>query len=167
MFEWYKRWRHSRGYGIHSPSAYRIISEVLCPSPRYGYYAYRCLKKFKPKYHTAREMRLLVRVLSDLFPSTIVVYGVKELFETATKTLPNAEIYYNEPVEAELFIFGKNSRCTEISSKARYVLCFDAQSPLLDEYISRMIAGHIFQSKNHAFIDNRSDLPLQTFLLNF
>lgn len=40
MFEGYKRWRHSRGYGVHSPYAYRIVKEVL-QSPRgYAYYGY-------------------------------------------------------------------------------------------------------------------------------
>lgn len=43
MFGWYKRWRHSRGYGVHSPYAYKIVTEVL-QSPRgYAYYGYEIL----------------------------------------------------------------------------------------------------------------------------
>lgn len=32
------RWRHSRGYGIHSPYAYRLVKEAICPDRGYLYY---------------------------------------------------------------------------------------------------------------------------------
>lgn len=35
-----RRLRHSRGFGIHSPFAYRFITEVLNLPKEYGYYAY-------------------------------------------------------------------------------------------------------------------------------
>ncbi len=35
----YRRWRHTRGFGIHSPFAYRLVKEVVSPSPGYLYYA--------------------------------------------------------------------------------------------------------------------------------
>lgn len=34
----YCRWRHRRGFGIHSPFAYRLIREALYPSRGYAYY---------------------------------------------------------------------------------------------------------------------------------
>lgn len=34
----YRRWRHSRGYGVHSPFAYRIVTEALYPRHGYAYY---------------------------------------------------------------------------------------------------------------------------------
>ena len=35
----YRRWRHTRGFGVHSPIAYRIITEALYLRPPYAYYA--------------------------------------------------------------------------------------------------------------------------------
>lgn len=62
---WYKRWRHSRGFGVHSPYAYRIVTEVLNPGRRYAYY----LEETLP----SRRLRLLYRVIAELRPASIVI----------------------------------------------------------------------------------------------
>lgn len=36
---WYKRWRHGRGFGVHSPLAYALVSEVLRKQRGYAYRA--------------------------------------------------------------------------------------------------------------------------------
>ena len=38
--DWYKRWRHGHGFGVHSPYAYRLVRDVLRPGRGYAYYAY-------------------------------------------------------------------------------------------------------------------------------
>lgn len=32
------RWRHRRGYGVHSPAAFMLVKEVVCPQTGYRYY---------------------------------------------------------------------------------------------------------------------------------
>lgn len=39
ILERYRRWRHRRGYGVHSPYAYTLIREALFPARGYAYYA--------------------------------------------------------------------------------------------------------------------------------
>ena len=34
----YRRWRHTRGFGVHSPFAYAIVTEALYPRRGYAYY---------------------------------------------------------------------------------------------------------------------------------
>lgn len=36
---WWQRLRHRRGFGVHSPFAFRFITEVLNPPRNYRYYA--------------------------------------------------------------------------------------------------------------------------------
>lgn len=36
---WYKRWRHGRGFGVHSPLAYALVTEVLRKQRCYAYHA--------------------------------------------------------------------------------------------------------------------------------
>lgn len=36
---WYKRWRHGRGFGVHSPLAYALVCEVLRKQRGYAYRA--------------------------------------------------------------------------------------------------------------------------------
>ena len=40
IIDWYKRWRHGHGFGVHSPYAYRLVRDVLRPGRGYAYYAY-------------------------------------------------------------------------------------------------------------------------------
>ena len=39
LFLPYLRWRHSKGYGVHSPFAFSIVQTCVSPGP-YGYYGY-------------------------------------------------------------------------------------------------------------------------------
>lgn len=36
---WYKRWRHGRGFGVHSPLAYALVMDVLRKQHGYAYHA--------------------------------------------------------------------------------------------------------------------------------
>lgn len=36
----YKRWRHTRGYGVHSPFAYSVVERVVRRPRNYAFYAY-------------------------------------------------------------------------------------------------------------------------------
>ena len=38
IFDAYIRWRHTRGFGVHSPLAFRLVEDVL--TSKYEYYAY-------------------------------------------------------------------------------------------------------------------------------
>ncbi|MDE6006760.1 MAG: hypothetical protein K2G67_04330 [Muribaculaceae bacterium] len=62
--EAYKRWRHTRGYGVHSPFAYRIVRRVVRQSPGYRYY----IESDLPEMSRAerREVRQLIRLAAEL-----------------------------------------------------------------------------------------------------
>ena len=40
FFQSYVRWRHSRGFGVHSPFAYELVRLAIRPGYAYGSYAY-------------------------------------------------------------------------------------------------------------------------------
>lgn len=67
--EWYKRWRHTRGYGVHSPFAYMIVREVVRPGRDYGYYAYSEIDNAIGQIsfpHSRREARILLRLAARM-----------------------------------------------------------------------------------------------------
>lgn len=39
LFRLYRRWRHTRGFGVHSPFAFRLVTEAIHPPRGYAYYA--------------------------------------------------------------------------------------------------------------------------------
>ena len=99
MWKTYLRWRHSKGFGVHSPYAYRFITDVLNPG-RYGYYAYnqleflsRGLSKGSPVFF--RNAKFLIRLLIFLHTKRIITCGEKyPEAQVAAKALKL--IYFNK-----------------------------------------------------------------------
>lgn len=67
----YKRWRHSRGFGVHSPFAYNLVTNAIRPGA-YSYYGYDLIDDIllDPNTPTGRwqkrDARLLLRILVTL-----------------------------------------------------------------------------------------------------
>lgn len=62
-FKAYLRLRHSHGYGIHSPFAYRLVTMAIHPG-RYGYYGYAEIERTPEREgHPGRRDRRVARLL--------------------------------------------------------------------------------------------------------
>lgn len=75
MLVWLCRMRHSRGFGVHSPWAYRMVRYVI--NEHYPYYAYESLALSYP--HLGRVERkvceLCLRLANSVQPSLVVSCG--------------------------------------------------------------------------------------------
>lgn len=81
LFQKYLRWRHSKGYGVHSPYAYRFVCDVLNPE-EYGFYAYHEIDHefliAKGKHELdAKNLKLLYRIIIFLNSKRMVIAGPK------------------------------------------------------------------------------------------
>ena len=66
---WMRRFRHRRGYNIHSPFAFNLVTGVIYE--RGAYYAYddlRNLRKTVPSKLRERDDRLLLRLINASAP---------------------------------------------------------------------------------------------------
>ena len=61
--EAYRRWRHSRGFGVHSPFAYRIVTEALYPRHGYAYYIENDARLSSADAAEGRRARALFRLI--------------------------------------------------------------------------------------------------------
>lgn len=73
MFGWYLRWRHGKGFGIHSPFAFDFLRSELRAPKGYAYYDYDLLPK--SERYSSDTIRLLFRVLLRLHPEHVCVEG--------------------------------------------------------------------------------------------
>lgn len=87
-WRWLKRFRHRRGYGVHSPFAFQFLTYVVYEKGTY--YAYDDLKKqhFCAAYlwngHEVKCRKFLFRLANFVHPRQIQIYG----------RLTNAQIDY-------------------------------------------------------------------------
>lgn len=71
---WWQRLRHGRGFGVHSPFAYRFIREVL--RERCAFYAYEAVDAEAHAWPGgSRGARLLLRVTAWAHPASVAVAG--------------------------------------------------------------------------------------------
>ena len=117
--ESYKRWRHTRGYGVHSPYAYSVVKEVVRPGRRYAYYGYDDIDNAidsNAVRHARRMATTLLRLAAFLRTDTAfkpVSYGIESgKFEDKN--------YFRRagglPLQAGMFDFGfRTSRHFEVS----------------------------------------------------
>lgn len=66
IFDFINRWRHTHGYGVHSPLAFRIITECIHPEDRYAYYADSHIRSMSDNEEMRRRLRLIVRLINML-----------------------------------------------------------------------------------------------------
>lgn len=94
------RWRHGHGFGVHSPWAYRVITEVIGEHAKY--YAYPEIDAlFGRRRKTARTV---FRLLVFLRPANVVVIGDNRWLDLAAKagvpTVGNASAMIVDKPEA-------------------------------------------------------------------
>lgn len=170
----YLRWRHSRGYGVHSPFAYNLVTMVVSPG-KYGYYGYaaidRCiLTPGVASYpHLRRDARMLLRLLVNLrSPSLLICSPCREVFAAAAKAagipsrswapgdpLPAANASANTPASGAapapaLVITGAVTDSAPVGDFLRgggAVMAIDAPKPLTQEILDAMTDGVVFAGK--------------------
>ncbi len=84
--EYLERWRHTHGYGVHSPLAYRIVKDCLRPDRRYAFYSDAYLDF---EYHEDRKglknAKMALRLINLLRPKRIWLPGGDKRLCTALK----------------------------------------------------------------------------------
>lgn len=75
----FQRWRHYKGYGVHSPFAYRFVTNVLRPG-RYSFYSYEEIDNFltpaeRKDYRHINFIKFIIRLANFLKTRRIVSFG--------------------------------------------------------------------------------------------
>lgn len=69
MLNPYRRLRHTYGHGVHSPFAYRIVTDILRPRRKYVWYGYEEIEgaadSMKADASTRRRAEMLLRIAAD------------------------------------------------------------------------------------------------------
>ncbi len=153
----YKRLRHSRGFGVHSPSAYRLVREVIHPSRGYAYYAESALPRLHGPVHSA----LLFRLAVYLHPSSVFITGSPQVVAVASEIIraacPSVKFARFGADKVDLLLcFGR----VPVGSSWRHGLFSDRRHPGLAAAAGARSRGHLLRSRRAALLVD-ADVPFQ------
>lgn len=158
--EWIAGLRHKRGFGIHSPFAYRFITETL--HQEHGYYAYRRLS-------TDNE-RLIFRIVLAIRPATVAVLGMPSARQAVKYAMPL--VRFVDPANAEMIIVqGKADITIPGADKQRFphlVLLDNHSGRTRQQWRNAMPCGMTFDNSHSRFVAiAKHSLPRQDFSVRF
>lgn len=180
--EAYKRWRHTRTFGIHSPLAYYIMREVV--NQPYAYYGYDLIEAELEHLRRPRRVRsfarLLLRLSNFLQPSAVyispsapdVLEGALKAGKSDIRILRNIAEVAEKSGSVELVIDTARTVTPEIlgsllSGSDSALLLVNASDEIRRMILSEPPAGITFWSPAHILVFLRKGLPCYVYSVNF
>lgn len=170
IFEVYRRWRHTRGYGVHSPFAFSLVELVVHPQG-IGWYGYQDIDQTfypgLPDRRVRRQARLLLRLTVALRPKSVFLpLGIHPAYHAALAAADSHMRISRRPADAP--------NCRLICSQANHislpVLLKHMELPgnmiaisnipadWVDQIFDAMPEGLLLEGKHNIFAINRSDM---------
>lgn len=79
---WLSRHRHRKGFGVHSPFAYRVVKDIIAPSRKYRYYAEEAIAGYDSPSRQITRLALMVHRLVGRYNYRIKVSALSPSVET-------------------------------------------------------------------------------------
>lgn len=147
---WYRRWRHTRGFGVHSPLAFRLVETVV--KRHYSYYNYDALEAESNsscargvQVHRLKSRALLLHRLASRFPAEQVLFvgNVPEIFRKSI--LLAGKVKYSEYQHLTVSVEPKKEDISELKNALQVeneiVALFSATEENLLELIESLTGG--------------------------
>lgn len=171
------RMRRSRGFGVHSPFAFRFVTCVL--RERGEYYSYEQLRSLAKDKRDFRRLALLFRLVCELHPDSIISDGIGEdirktilLADSRIRLLSVTEWMMDDGSSGKSLYLASMSDCdTDVAERifleegAMIMPVITAE--LCERIKKRLISGMTFTNGRICIFVSRRDLPRQDFEVDF
>ena len=175
----YKRWRHGRGFGVHSPFAYRVVTDILHPARGCEYYSMKRLNYLIRHYpsRTRRFCRLLFRMAARLPITTLLIPGDHSALPAEVMKNANSRLHFTRHLPANigsgLLILAdpaevSQSHLTALHTPGVYLFIRNLKSRpgILDAALAARKGGWTFESPDAALIVSADNSALHRTTLN-
>lgn len=168
LISYLSRYRHTKGFGVHSPFAFRFITETLC-NRKEAYYLYPALEY--NGHGDDRILKLILRVLCALKPKSVGLLPnaqprvrdiIKEVNKDIVLNMKDPDMFIISPA------YKNDSRhlIMECLDRGGSVLWCEISQETID-IIRAMKHGMTFSNGHTLIAVGRRDLPRQHFSLFF
>lgn len=174
-----RRWRNSRGFGVHSPFGFMLVENVFKKQRGYAYYAYNDIFRDCRHDGSSRDIehgaKTLMRLACILMPSSAFLPPkTPKAFRTALANAnPHIRFATRAAKAAECDMIA--SRSTMISADAlqkflsqpgKTLLLRDIPEGWRDKLFDAMDEGLMFEGKHNIIIMSRPQMQKVRYLIN-
>lgn len=171
--QWYKRLRHSKGFGIHSPFAFMLVNEVInCRCRYYGYDDIEPYIDLMKGSKQRRLARLLIRLVGRISFNKFVIVGEIDDVLIKAVEIADSRVEIERGVEEVLslsliYVAGLCDADEELSASMQVdgnVFVFDGlcDSELRKQYeylVSECRHGVVFEDRDMSIVFVCNHLP--------
>lgn len=153
-------WRSGRGFGIHSPFAFRFVTEVL--HQPYAYYSYADLG-------SDRAAHLLVRLMVAFKPGSVALVGCDDSLRRAV-SLADSRVEIRDVAEGADFVVADCAMLSRAEVTALFVGHCRPHALLVNCRRLPDLTGYgmtFANSRGTVVVASHPHLPSQNFNLNF
>lgn len=169
-WKWFGRYRHTRGFGIHSPLAFRIITEIIGDSGDTGYYTVSA-SHISGAIMSRKDYRRVVGLICLLRPAS--VFTGDETLDQAISTYIDSSIRIDS-TEPEMIVSAAGgvphpamlTACLRRGGTVVITDCRDCRD-VADVMLQAMDNGISLSGRRMLIAIGRKDLPRQHFELTF
>lgn len=180
--ETFKRFRHSRGYGVHSPFAYRLVMNVVHPGSLYEYYGYFDIDATLASadcrscvaWRMRADARLLLRLAATLRPKKVFVDPeLHTVYTTALHAADSRMALTGDPAQAEdcdLIVASAPTTPLPLLEKGvdrgTAVVLYDTDGKTSERLFSQLGEGLMLHSPDRAVIIPRPGMARVEYSVN-
>lgn len=164
----YRRLRHTYGFGVHSPFAFRLVKDVVRPGRAYSWYGYEdidaAVNSRRTGIRVERQAKMFLRLLAFLNPKSLFLpLGSDPLYHVAASACTGLKRIERKPKNAEEcdmiathkdFISLKILK-EHISQPGKSIVILDYPDGWLENLFETLPQGLMLYSRHNAIIINR------------
>ena len=177
LSERFKRWRASKGYGVHSPLAFRIVKTVVRPGREYSYYGEERLRVGREAPLLTRRAELLLRFVAQLQPSYVWVSpAMPEVFKEAVRLaggvvrLYDGDVFPDDFDKADMIVlYGtalKKAQLKKLMSPGKSIVGFDLNARFLSWIPELMSGGIVLDAAGSVMAVNTGDSTVHSYKIS-
>lgn len=179
FWQWFKRLRHSKGFGVHSPFAFMLVNEII--NCRYRYYGYDDVEPYIDSANSRKQRRLarlLIRITGRVsFERFVIIGEADRVLSKAVEVADSRVEIVKGPVKeysSALVYIGALCADSEYLRSAMHtdgnVLIFDTlgDDKLRMQYeslVSEVCHGVVFEDTDMSMVFIRRQLPMVKYLM--
>lgn len=179
--ERFRRWRATKGYGVHSPLAYRLVKHVVRPPRDVVYYGEETLSATGASQGAApREVaraRMLLRLVAEMQPAYVWTSpGVPDLYLEAIRLAGGAirlyqgDLFPDDFDKADMVVLGKpapaKARLQKVMAPGKTLVGFDLPEKTAGQIASLMSGGVLLDGVGSLIAVNTSDPATHRYSLS-